>query len=47
MEEYVNGEDDVPVCMEYDNEWENQFFADLNADSDSLVPTEDANEEKK
>ena len=35
------------VWSSYDNHWENQFFANLNADSDSLVPTEDANEQEK
>ena len=27
--------------------WKIKFFADLNADSDSLAPAEDANEEEK
>ncbi len=46
VEEYINGEDEVPVCMEYDNDWEDRFFADLNADSDSFAP-EDAHEEEE
>ena len=26
VDEYINGEDDMPVCMEYDNDWEDLFF---------------------
>ena len=40
VEEYVNGEDDVPVCMQYGVDWEDRFFAELGpsqSDSDSLV----------
>ena len=43
VDEYINGEGDVPVCMEYDNDWEEHFFADLNANSSPLP--EDPNEE--
>ena len=47
MEEYVNGEDNVPVCIwSMTMSWKIKFFADLNA-ADSLAPAEDANEEEK
>ena len=48
VKEYVNGEDDVPTCMQYDDDWENHFFAELGSsqeDSDSLVQ-EDPDEEE-
>ena len=45
VEECIGGEGDVPVCIEYDNDWEDRFFANLNADSDSIAP-EDTNEEE-
>ena len=48
VEEYINGEDDVPICMHYDEDWEDHFFVELGssqADSDSLVQ-EDPDEEE-
>ena len=48
VEEYINGEDDVPTCMQYDDDWESHFFAELGSsqeDSDSLVQ-EDPDEEE-
>ena len=29
VEEYINGEDDLPTCQQYDDDWEHQFFAEL------------------
>ena len=43
MDEYINGEDDVPVCMEYSDDWKEHFFH--NFGTDSLAP-EDAEEEE-
>jgi hypothetical protein len=40
VEEYINGEGDVPICMQYDDDWEDHFFAELGSSqavSDSLV----------
>ena len=34
--EYINGEDDVPICTQYDNNWEDSFFAELGSTSHSL-----------
>ena len=48
VEEYIIGEDDVPTCMQYDDDWDNNFFAELGSsqeDSDSLVQ-EDPDEEE-
>ena len=44
VQEYINGEDDIPICMQYDDDWEDRFFAELGssqADSDSPVPDEE------
>ena len=43
VDEYINGEDDVPVCMEYSDDWEEHFFQNLGTDS---LATEDAEEEE-
>ncbi len=46
MEEYIGGEDAVPVCMEYDDEWEDRFFAELDTDSNrALQNSEDEDED--
>ena len=48
IEDYISGEDGVPVSMQYDDDWEDRFFAELGssqADSDSLVQ-EDPHEEE-
>ena len=40
FEEYIDGEGDVPTCMQYNNNWENHFFTNLGSSqsfSDSLV----------
>ena len=40
VEEYIDGEGDVPTCKQYNNNWENHFFANLGSSqavSDSLV----------
>ena len=45
--EYINGEDGVPTYMQYDDDWEDHFFAELGssqADSDSLVQEDPENE---
>ena len=52
VDEYINGEDDMPVCMEYDNDWEDHFFAGLNPNSDTSLPEdlslqENPNEEEE
>ena len=31
VEEYIGGEDDVPTCIQYDNDWENHFFTQLGS----------------
>ena len=36
VDEYINGEGDVPVCMQYDDNWEESFFAELGSTSHSL-----------
>ena len=38
MDEYINGEEDVPICMQYYDDWEDRFFAELGSsqpDSDN------------
>ena len=48
IEDYISGDDGVPVSMQYDNDWEDRFFAELGssqADSDSLIQ-EDPHEEE-
>ena len=40
VEEYIDGEGDVPTCKQYNNNWEDHFFANLSSSqavSDSLV----------
>ena len=40
VEEYIDREGDVPTCMQYNNNWEDHFFANLGSSqavSDSLV----------
>ena len=40
VEEYINGEDDIPICIHYDDDWENHFFAEIGtsqANSESLL----------
>ena len=44
VEEYIKGEDDVPICTEYDDDWEDRFFVELGssqADSDQEDPDEE------
>ena len=36
VDEYINGEGDVPICMQYDDNWEESFFAELGSTSHSL-----------
>ena len=36
VEEYINGEGDVPICMQYGDDWEDSFFADLGSASHLL-----------
>ena len=31
VEEYIDGEGDVPTCMQYSNNWEDHFFANLGS----------------
>ena len=48
VEEYIDGEGDVPTCMQYNNNWEDHFFANLGfsqAVSDSLVQEDPDDEE--
>ena len=48
LSKYISGEDDVPTCIQYDDDWENQFFTRLGSsqeDSESL-PQEDLDEEE-
>ena len=48
VEEYINGEDGVPTYMQYDDDWEDHFFAEFGssqADSDSFVQEDPENEE--
>ena len=42
VEEYINGEDDVPICMQYDDDWEDHFFSELS----SSQPESDLDEEE-
>ena len=44
MEENIKGEDDVPICIEYGNDWEDRFFVELGSsqvDSDQEDPEEE------
>lgn len=44
MEEYINGEDNLPTCQQYDDDWENQFFSELGsspADAEQGDPEEE------
>ena len=48
VEEYNNGKDDVPTYMQYDDDWEDHFFAELGSsqtDSGSLVQEDPEDEE--
>lgn len=48
VEEYISGEVDVPICMLYDDAWEDRFFAELGSskgDSDFLVQKDPDEEE--
>ena len=47
FEEYINGEDDVPTYMQYDDDWEDHFFDEIGfsqADLYSLVQEDPENE---
>ena len=35
-EEYINGEEDVPILVEYSCDWEEHFFADLGTASAAI-----------
>ena len=44
VEEYIKGEDDVRICTEYDDDWEDRSFIELGssqADSDQEDPDEE------
>ena len=48
VEEYINGEGGVPICMQYDDDWEDHFFAKLGSSqavSDSLAQEDPDDEE--
>lgn len=48
VEEYISGEDEVPTGMQYENDWESHFFAELGSsqeDSDYLVQEDPDKEE--
>ena len=48
VEEYIDGEGDVPTYMQYNNNWEDHFFANFGSSqavSDSLVQEDPADEE--
>ncbi len=45
MEEYISGEGDMSICMEHGDDWEDRFYADLNASSAS--PPQVTNEEEE
>ena len=36
LEVYINKEGDVPICMEYNSNWEDSFFAEFGSTSHSL-----------
>ena len=36
VDEYINGEVDVPICMQYDDNWEESFFTELGSTSHLL-----------
>ena len=49
LSKYISGEDDVPTYIQYDDDWEHQFFTRLGSsheDSESL-PQEDLDEEEE
>ena len=47
VDEYINGEKDVHICMQYDEDWESDFFSELldSSHADSLAP-DDPNEQE-
>ena len=48
VEEYIDGEGDVPTCMQYNNNWKDHFFANLGSSqsfSNSLVQEDPDDEE--
>ena len=50
FEEYIDGEGDVPTCKQYNNNWEDHFFANLGSSqavSDSLVQQDPDDEERQ
>ena len=48
VEEYINGEDEVPTCVHYGDNWENSFFAELGSfQEDTDTVTQDPDEEEE
>ena len=45
VDEYINREGDVPICMQYDDNWEESFFAEIWATSHLHVLDQDNQEE--
>ena len=44
-DEYINGDNIVPVCVEYDNDtWEDSFFAGLGESSQAIEDEEDVHD---
>ena len=47
LQEYVNGEEDLPVCREIDNNtWESSFFETLRQEPDEEVSEDEAGDEQ-
>ena len=46
VDKYINGEGDVPICMQYDDNWEESFFAELGSTSHSLDQDDQENGEQ-
>ena len=46
MFEQLQAKDDVPTCMQYDDDWENHFFAELWFSQEDSLIQEDPDEEE-
>ena len=49
VEEYINGEDDIPICIHYDGDSEDRLFAELGtsqANSEYLAQDDSKEEEQ-
>ena len=48
VEEYINGEDDIPICIHYDDDREDRFFAEVGtSQANSEYLAQDDHEEEE